>query len=139
MAKYAVKTGGGNNHRMGLFDMVMIKDNHIDAAGSITKAVDKIRQKWGNKYKIEVECRTFDEINEAIENKVDIIMLDNMNPNKTVKACALKPDNIKFESSGNMKFDDIKNYRDLGIDYISFGCLTHSVITFDFSMIIKKD
>jgi len=137
LSKYAVKMGGGQNHRMGLYDMVMIKDNHIDASGSIRSAVSKVRDKWGDHYRIEVECRTLDEVKEALECKVDVIMLDNMSPEVTAEAVALRKGGVEFEASGNMDLDKIKKYNKTGVDYISIGKLTHSVKAFDFSLVME--
>ncbi len=135
--KYAVKTGGGKNHRIGLFDMVLIKDNHIKAAGSITSAVSKIRAGSKKKIKMEVETRTLDEVREAINCKVDIIMLDNM-PVKIMRA-AVKIINgkIKTEASGNVNLKTLKRIAATGVDYISVGALTHSVKALDISMKIE--
>lgn len=138
LSKYAVKTGGGKNHRMGLYDMVMIKDNHIDAAGSITKAVELVRKRWGASFTIEVECRTENHVKEALKNNVDIIMLDNMD-NKKMKECVkLSNNNIKYEASGGMILERINEVGKTGVDYISVGELTHSVTAFDFSLKIKN-
>lgn len=137
MSKYAVLQGGGQNHRLGLFDMVMIKDNHIDAAGSITKAVEKVRQKWGSAYRIEVECRSLQEVEEALSLSVDVIMLDNMTPEEVIAAVDHGKDKVQFEASGNMDIEKIKSYAPLGVDFISIGGLTHSVTAFDFSMVIS--
>jgi nicotinate-nucleotide pyrophosphorylase (carboxylating) len=146
LAKYAVGVGGGKNHRMGLYDMVLIKDNHIDAAGSITGAVRRIREKWAESYRIEVECRTLEEVREALSLDVDVIMLDNMSPEKAAEAVALRrelgkeseSEKVLFEISGNMDEEKIEAYSPLGIDYISVGGLTHSVEAFDFSMTIAE-
>jgi nicotinate-nucleotide pyrophosphorylase (carboxylating) len=137
LQKYAVKCGGGTNHRIGLFDMVLIKDNHIDAAGSITKAVNKVRKKWGNKYKIEVETRNLDEVKEALNCKVDRIMLDNMNNENMKNAVKLIAGIAETEASGNMSIEKIKEVSETGIDFISFGELTHTIKVFDFSL--KKE
>ena len=137
LQKYAVKCGGGENHRMGLYDMVMIKDNHIDAAGSITKAVGKIRSKWGNKYKIEVETRNLDEVKEALSCNVDRIMLDNMDIETMKKAVATINKQTEIEASGNMTLERIPQVSEIGVDFISVGELTHTVKAFDFSL--KKD
>lgn len=134
LSKYAVSVGGGNNHRLGLYDMVMIKDNHIDAAGSISSAVKKVRDKWENCYSIEVECRTLEEVNEAIDLDVDVIMLDNMDPETTIEAVRLGRGKVQFEASGNMDLDKIKQYSPTGVDFLSVGKLTHSVKSFDFSL-----
>jgi nicotinate-nucleotide pyrophosphorylase (carboxylating) len=142
LSKYAVRTGGGRNHRMGLYDMILIKDNHIDAAGSITKAVAKARQAQGEKYPIEVECRDLDDVREALGLGVQWIMLDNMDVESCGQALELRKEtgkaNAKFEASGNMDIDRIDAYSRLGVDYISVGALTHSVKTFDFSLKIDR-
>ena len=137
LSKYAVTAGGGQNHRMGLYDMVMIKDNHIDAAGSITAAVGKVREKWGDRFRIEVECRNLEEVKEALANKIDVIMLDNMDESASSEAVALREGDVKFEASGNMDLDKIRRYSPLGVDYISIGRLTHSVKAFDFSLVVS--
>ncbi len=139
LSKYAVEVGGGKNHRMGLYDMILIKDNHIAAAGTISLAVQKARERWGNKYKIEVECGTLPEVEEAIKNKVDIIMLDNMNVEETTTAVSLPHTGILFEASGNMDIEKVKRYSAAGVDCISVGELTHSIRAFDFSLTISKD
>ncbi len=132
--KYAVRTGGGMNHRMGLYDMIMIKDNHIKSAGSIREAVHRVRELYGNTYKVEVEATDLDEVKEALSSKADIIMLDNMNRTSIEKACQLIGNRAKIEVSGNIDEKKIKKIRDLKIDYISIGALTHSVRAFDLSM-----
>ena len=137
LSKYAVTAGGGRNHRMGLYDMVMIKDNHIDAAGSIANAVSRVREKWGGRFKIEVECRNLEEVREALAQKADVIMLDNMDEKATADAVALREGDVKFEASGNMDLEKIRRYSPLGVDYISIGRLTHSVTAFDFSLVVS--
>ncbi|MCP4136248.1 MAG: carboxylating nicotinate-nucleotide diphosphorylase [bacterium] len=132
--KYSVFTGGGTNHRIGLFDMVMIKDNHIKAAGSITEAVRLVREKNGNRFKIEVETTNLDEVREAADLAVDIIMLDNMDKETMKQAITLVESRAKIEVSGNMDENKIRSIRDLNIDYVSIGALTHSVAAFDLSM-----
>lgn len=134
LAKYAVVQGGGKNHRMGLYDMVMIKDNHIDAAGSIPRAVTLVRERWGRRYMIEVECRNAAEVGEAIGAGADIVMLDNMDPEEAAKCLRLRTGEIAFEASGDMSLDKIGDYMEIGLDYISVGKLTHSVKNFDFSL-----
>jgi len=138
LAKYGVKVGGGKNHRMGLYDMVMIKDNHIDAAGSITKAVEKIREVYGTAYTVEVECRTLDDLREALELGVDIVMLDNMDLDSVSAAVSLRrelgKEDILLEVSGNMDLKKTREMSGTGVDYISVGSLTHSVKAFDFSL-----
>ncbi|QEN07759.1 carboxylating nicotinate-nucleotide diphosphorylase [Oceanispirochaeta crateris] len=137
LSKYAVKMGGGQNHRMGLYDMIMIKDNHIDAAGSISSAVTRVRDKWGDHYRIEVECRTLEEVKEALDCRVDVIMLDNMSPEMTSEAVSMRQGHVEFEASGNMDLEKIKKYNNTGVDYISIGKLTHSVKAFDFSLVME--
>jgi nicotinate-nucleotide pyrophosphorylase (carboxylating) len=132
--KYAVKTGGGTNHRMGLYDMVMIKDNHIKAAGSISKAVSLVREQYGARYDIEVETTNLDEVKEAVAAGADIIMLDNMNTDMMKTAVGAIEKKARIEVSGNMDEERIKEIRGLGVDYISMGSLTHSVKAFDLSM-----
>jgi nicotinate-nucleotide pyrophosphorylase (carboxylating) len=138
MSKYAVTVGGGRNHRMGLYDMVLIKDNHIDAAGSITRAVSLVRAKWGSRFRIEVECRNLAEVREALASAVDVIMLDNMAPGPCREAVGLGSGSVAFEASGNMSLERIAEYSAIGVDYISIGKLTHSVTAFDFSLQIRK-
>ncbi|OQY34632.1 MAG: nicotinate-nucleotide diphosphorylase (carboxylating) [Spirochaetaceae bacterium 4572_59] len=137
LSKYAVSKGGGKNHRMGLYDMVMIKDNHADAAGGITSAVQKVRDKWGTLYRIEVECRNLEEVKEALDCAVDVIMLDNMTARETAEAVALRKGSVEFEASGNMDLEKIRRYNNTGVDYISIGKLTHSVTAFDFSLVME--
>jgi nicotinate-nucleotide pyrophosphorylase (carboxylating) len=132
--KYAVKIGGGTNHRFGLFDMVMIKDNHIHAAGSITNAVKLVREKYSSRYQIEVETSTLDEVREALDAGANIIMLDNMPPDITEKSIKLVNRQAKIEVSGNIDEKKLREIKHLAIDYISIGGLTHSVKAFDLSM-----
>lgn len=132
--KYAVKTGGGTNHRMGLYDMVMIKDNHIRAAGSITRAVAMVRERYGTRYTIEVEAANQNEVREAVAAGADIIMLDNMDISAMKAAVDLIQRRTKIEVSGNIDEERIKSIKGLDVDYISMGALTHSVTAFDCSM-----
>lgn len=136
--KYAVKTGGGTNHRMGLYDMVMIKDNHISVAGSITKAVKAIRPAIPNQIKIEVETTSLDEVKEALQAGADIIMLDNMDVETMQKAVQLIDGKVKTEASGNMNLERVRNVAATGVDFISIGALTHSVTALDISLKIKN-
>lgn len=137
--KYAVKTGGGKNHRIGLYDMVLIKDNHIKVAGGITKAVEQIRRLVPAGTKIEIETTTIAEVEEALEMKADIIMLDNMSTEMMKSCVALIDHRAKVEASGNMNLDRVREVAATGVDYISIGALTHSVTAFDISMNIKTD
>ena len=134
LSKYAVRTGGASNHRNGLYDMVLIKDNHIDFAGSITRAVDRVRKKWSNEFRIEVECRTLDDVAEALSCGVEVIMLDNMDAPLVRKAVALKDHGVEFEASGNVTLESAGVLSGTGVDYISVGSLSHSVKGFDFSL-----
>lgn len=132
--KYAVKIGGGTNHRIGLFDMVLIKDNHIKAAGNITNAVNKIRSGLTNKIKIEVETKNLSEVREALNCKVEIIMLDNMSVPMMRQAVKLINGKAKVEASGNVNLKTLHKIAKTGVDYISVGALTHSVKALDISM-----
>ena len=129
--KYAVRMGGASNHRFGLYDMVMIKDNHIQTAGGIQKAVDSIRTKIPHEMKIEVETRSLDEVQQALDAKADIIMLDNMNSSMMKDAVRLINNQAKIEASGNMTLKRIRKVATLGVNYISIGALTHSVKALD--------
>lgn len=135
--KYAVKLGGAQNHRIGLFDMVMIKDNHIDGAGGIRQAVEAVRAIYGNRYAIEVEVKNLEELSEALELNVDRIMLDNMDLVTMRQAVILTNKRTKLEASGNVTLDSVRAIAETGVDYISSGALTHSAPVFDISMRIK--
>lgn len=139
LQKYAVNCGGGENHRMGLYDMVMIKDNHSDAAGGITAAVERVKARWGDKYKIEVEARNIEEVKEALKCGADRIMLDNMSDADMENAVEYIAGRAETEASGNMNLQRIKSTSLTGVDYISFGELTNSVKAFDFSLKEIKD
>ncbi|HSV96189.1 MAG TPA: carboxylating nicotinate-nucleotide diphosphorylase [Spirochaetota bacterium] len=132
--KYAVAAGGGTNHRMGLFDMVMIKDNHIRAAGGIAEAVRRVRMAHGARFKVEVEVTTTSEAREAADAGADIIMLDNMERELMREAIEIIGGRSKIEVSGNMDEGRIRETAELAIDFISIGALTHSVRAFDLSM-----
>ena len=135
--KYAVTVGGGRNHRFNLSDAVMLKDNHIDACGSITKAVAKVREKLGHMVKIEVETRNLDEVKEALDTGCEVIMLDNMDLETMKKAVEMTNGKALLEASGNITDETIGNVAKTGVDIISIGALTHSVKAFDISMKIK--
>jgi len=135
--KMAVAAGGGENHRMGLYDMVLIKDNHIKVAGGITAAVEQIRKNIGSGMKIEVEATSLKEVEEAVNCGVDIIMLDNMENETMKRAVELINGRAETEASGNMSLGRVKEISRLGVDYISVGALTHSVTALDISMNIK--
>ena len=131
--KLAVQLGGGQNHRTGLFDMVLIKDNHIDFAGSITAAVERVRGS-GTKFEIEVETRTLDHVSEALALGVERILLDNMSIEMMRDAVALCAGRAKLEASGNVTLDNVLEVAGTGVDYISVGALTHSPRVFDVSL-----
>jgi nicotinate-nucleotide pyrophosphorylase (carboxylating) len=131
--KLAVRLGGGENHRTGLFDMVLIKDNHIDFAGSITNAVERVRAS-GTTLEIEVETRTLDDVREALALGVERILLDNMSPDTMREAVAICDGRAKLEASGNVTLDNVLEVAKTGVDYISVGALTHSPVVFDVSL-----
>lgn len=135
LEKYAVRMGGGQNHRMGLYDVVMIKDNHIDAAGSITKAVNATRAYHGaSDLKIIVEVRDETELREALALRVDRILLDNMTEDQMRNAVQIVSGQTPLEASGNMRLDRIASVAQTGVDFISVGSLTHSAPALDLSM-----
>ena len=134
LSKYAVTIGGGANHRAGLYDMVLIKDNHIDFAGSIGRAVQRVRDRWGNRFRIEVECRTLDEVRGALAAGADLIMLDNMEIETIAAACELVRGGAQIEVSGNIDLERVAQRWPPGVDFISIGRITHSVTATDFSL-----
>jgi nicotinate-nucleotide pyrophosphorylase (carboxylating) len=138
LAKYAVRIGGGRNHRFGLYDMVLIKDNHIDAVGSLSEAVRRVRERWGREYLIEVECRTLEDVKEAVDAGVDRILLDNMDVQTTRTAVQWVAGRVPLESSGDMTMERVGSYAATGVDYISVGRLTHSVSAFNFSLQVER-
>lgn len=132
--KYAVRTGGGFNHRNGLYDAVMLKDNHIAAAGSITEAVAKVRAAHGHMMMVEVEVETEQQLLEAIAAAPDVIMFDNQTPETMKRWAELVPSSIRTEASGGIDLERLADYRHCGVDVISIGALTHSVSNLDMSM-----
>ena len=137
LEKEAVKIGGGMNHRIGLFDMILLKDNHVDFAGGIDAALDRchayLREK-GLDLKIEIEVRSFDEINQVLAHGgVDRVMFDNFSVEDTRRAVALIAGRFETESSGGITYDTIRDYAECGVDFISVGALTHSVKGLDMS------
>lgn len=138
LQKYAVTCGGGKNHRFNLSDAAMLKDNHIDACGSITKAVSTLREKIGHTVKIEVETRNLDEVAEALTTGCEIIMLDNMDCETMKKAVEMTAGRALLEASGNITAETIRPVAETGVDIISIGALTHSVKAFDISLKISK-
>ena len=134
--KYSVLVGGGQNHRMGLYDAALVKENHIASAGSIHLAVARLRE---NKVKlIEVEVENLDELNEAMESQADIAMLDNFNTHDLLKASEMAQGKIKIEVSGNIDKEQIAKLKNLNIDYISSGDLTKNIAAIDYSLIFKS-
>ena len=131
--KLAVRTGGGQNHRTGLFDMVLIKDNHIDFAGSITAAVTRVREAGVN-VEIEVETRTLEHVREALALGVERILLDNMSLDMMREAVQITGGRAKLEASGNVSLENVLEVARTGVDYISVGALTHSPRVFDVSL-----
>jgi nicotinate-nucleotide pyrophosphorylase (carboxylating) len=131
--KLAVRLGGGTNHRTGLYDLILIKDNHIDFAGSITAAVNRARAA-GTNLEIEVETRTLDDVSEALELEVERILLDNMSAETMRKAVEVTRGRAKLEASGNVTLENIVEVARTGVDYISVGALTHSAKVFDVSL-----
>ena len=141
LEKEAVRIGGGCNHRIGLFDMILIKDNHVDFAGGITQAVNAAKaycKANGKDLKIEVEVRNTDEIREALAADIDRIMLDNFSPERTREAVKLINGAVEVESSGGITLDTLRDYGECGVDFISVGALTHSVKGLDMSFKAKK-
>lgn len=137
--KYAVVAGGGRNHRYNLSDAAMLKDNHIDAYGSLTNAVNALRAKTGHMVKIEVEVDSLELLQEALDVKADIIMLDNMSYEQMAEAVKITDGRALLEASGNITLENIAEVAKTGVDIISLGALTHSVKAFDISLKIKTD
>lgn len=131
--KLAVRSGGGQNHRLGLYDMILIKDNHIDQAGSLAEALSRARAA-NTGLEIEVEARTLPDVRAALEQGVERILLDNMTPEAMRAAVALNGGRAKLEASGNMTLENVRQIAETGVDYISVGALTHSAKVFDVSL-----
>jgi len=138
LEKMAVKTGGGENHRMGLYDMIMIKDNHIDFAGGIKKAIEKIQnylEKYGKRIPVEIEARNMEELSQVMKaGWVDRIMLDNFTVEKTRQAIQIINGKYETESSGGINLETIRVYAECGVDYVSVGELTHQIKSIDLSL-----
>lgn len=137
LQKYAVTVGGGRNHRYNLSDAAMLKDNHVDAGGGIASAVAKLRQKLGHMTKIELEVRSLDELGQALEAGVDVIMLDNMSCEEMREAVAITNGRALLEASGGITAETLRAIAETGVDIISMGALTHSVTAFDISLKIS--
>lgn len=138
LQKYAVTVGGGRNHRFNLSDAAMLKDNHIDAGGGITKAISALRSKLGHTVKIEVETRNLQELQEALDVGADIIMLDNMSIDMMRQAVEITAGRALLEASGGITQETLRQVAQTGVDIISIGALTHSVKAFDISMKIDN-
>ena len=132
--KLAVKHGGGDNHRFGLYDMVLIKNNHIDYAGSLSRAVELARASGEHNLELEIEARTIEEVQEALTLGVERILLDNMSLDELRQAVALCAGRAKLEASGNVGLDNVRAIAETGVDFISVGALTHSAKAFDVSL-----
>ena len=137
LEKMAVRIGGGTNHRIGLFDMILLKDNHVDFAGGIRQAIERAQhycQEKGKNLKIELEVRNFEELQQALDTGgVDRVMLDNFTPEDTRRAVEIIAGRVETESSGGITIDTIRQYAEAGVDYISVGALTHSYKSLDMS------
>jgi nicotinate-nucleotide pyrophosphorylase (carboxylating) len=138
MEKWAVAIGGGVNHRMGLYDKILLKDNHIDYCGSMANALNKVKdylEKTGKDLFVEVEARNLDEVTQALKFEiVSTIMLDNMPPSEIIRAVKIIDGKVKTEASGNITESTIKEVAECGVDYISVGALTHSYKSLDMSL-----
>ncbi len=142
LEKKAVKAGGGMNHRMGLYDMILIKENHIEAAGGISNAVEKSRSfllQNDSDLKIEVETKTLEEVSEAVNSNVDRIMLDNMTNEMMRKAVNIVAGRVDVEASGGVTLDTIREIAETGVNYISVGALTHSAPVFDYTLLLNSN
>jgi len=136
--KLAVRLGGGENHRFGLYDMVLIKDNHIAAAGSISQAINKVRASIGKALAVEVEVKSMAEFEEALAFRPDRIMLDNMSLQDMSRAVALAAGRVELEASGNVTLENVTDIAGTGVDFISVGALTHSARALDISLEINR-
>ena len=136
--KYAVRCGGGKNHRMGLYDAILIKENHIATAGSVTEAVNEAKQQFPD-LKLEVEVETIDQLKQALKTKTDVILLDNFSLSELESAVAITDNQKKLEASGNMTLENIREVAKTGVDFISIGAITKHVQAVDFSMRFTTD
>jgi nicotinate-nucleotide pyrophosphorylase (carboxylating) len=138
LEKYAVRMGGGHNHRINLNDMALIKENHVTAAGSIGKAVQRVRESFPDRL-IEVEVRNMDELEQALREPVDRIMLDNWSTNDMRRGVSLVNGRVELEASGNMNIDRVREVAETGVDFISVGAITHSYKALDLSLLIIEE
>lgn len=134
LQKYAVRCGGGKNHRMGLYDGVMVKDNHIRAAGSISEAVARVRHKVGHMTKIEVECETMTQVREAVAAQADVVLLDNMDPFTMAEVSREFNDKVTLEASGGVNLETVRGVASSGVHLVSVGALTHSAPALPFHL-----
>ena len=134
LQKYAVRIGGGYNHRFGLYDAILLKDNHLTAMGGLTITVEKARERIGHMVKIQVECESMVQVQEALNCNVDLIMLDNMSTEQMRQAVSLINNRAIVEASGGIKIERLREVAETGVDIISIGALTHSVKALDFSL-----
>lgn len=139
LERYAVRVGGGENYRQGLFDMVLIKDNHIAACGGITAAVRRVQDRLGTRFTVVVEARTLEQVEEALRAPVNRIMLDNMSIPRMRKATALVAGRVPLEASGRMTLQRTRRAAEIGVDYVSIGALTSSPRSLDLSMELLAD
>jgi nicotinate-nucleotide pyrophosphorylase (carboxylating) len=139
LEKYAVRVGGGYNHRIGLYDMVLIKDNHLVAGGGVRATVERAREAGGHALKIEVECKTLDEVDEAVEARADILLLDNMTTDQMTEAVRRVGGRSLTEASGGVRLDTVAAIARTGVDLISVGALTHSAPALDISLDFQLD
>jgi nicotinate-nucleotide pyrophosphorylase (carboxylating) len=139
LEKYAVRMGGGTNHRIGLYDAALIKDNHIAAAGSLVKAIEMVRRQAPFMAKVEIECATLAQVKEALEAGVDAIMLDNMPVKEMAEAVRLVDKKVHVEASGGITLETVREVASTGVDFISVGALTHSAPAVDFNMKITAE
>ena len=137
--KYAVSIGGGTNHRLGLYDGILIKDNHIRIAGGISNAIEMVKDNVNSQYKVEVEVGNFNELEEAVSAGADIVMLDNMSEDEVKRAVDIVNKRAEVEISGGVSIENIGRLAELGADYISIGALTHHAVWLDFSLEIMID
>ncbi len=136
--KYAVRQGGGQNHRMGLYDMALVKDNHIDGAGGLRVAVERVKARLGHAFPVEVEVKDLAELKVALKLNVDRILLDNMDLETMRRAVRLVNGQVALEASGNVTLENVREIAETGVDFISVGALTHSAPVFDVSMRLKS-
>jgi nicotinate-nucleotide pyrophosphorylase (carboxylating) len=138
LEKYAVRMGGGTNHRMSLSDAALIKDNHIAAAGGVAQAFSKVREKYPDS-KIEIEVDTLDQLREVLPLKPDLVLLDNMSPAQCEEAFLIAQGSTKLEASGGISLESAKTYADSGMDFLAIGALTHSAPIFDIGLDVRAE